>query len=104
MAWIGLDLGGTKIYGVLLHGDSLKEQAKTSTPRTGGPQAIVDSMAELVDQLGGVKHSEGIGIGAPGLIDRRSGVLRHAPNLAVWEDNFPLGPALAEAVGGKTPV
>ncbi|HMC04925.1 MAG TPA: ROK family protein [Actinomycetota bacterium] len=100
MSWIGLDLGGTKIFGVVLHGDEVTQQGKTKTPQEGGPQAIVDAMAALVDELGGIQHVEGIGIGAPGLIDRDAGVLRSAPNLVAWEDDFPLGPAVAKAVGG----
>src|SRR5436190_2698045 len=106
MAWIGLDLGGTKVFGVVLADGDIKEQAKTKTPQAGGPQAIVDAMASVVDELGGVKRVDGIGVGAPGLIDRRQGVLQHAPNLAAWEDNFPLGPALAKAVAadGDVPV
>ena len=106
MTWIGLDLGGTKVFGVVLDGDEVAHEAKSKTPQTGGPQAIVDSMAAVVDDLGGVRHADGIGIGAPGLIDRKNGVLKHAPNLAAWEDNFPLGPALAKAVDreGDVPV
>ena len=100
MAWIGLDLGGTKVFGVVLDGDDIKQEAKAKTPQSGGPQAVIDCMAGLVRELGGTKHVDAIGVGAPGLIDRKNGVLKHAPNLAAWEDDSSLGPALAEAVGG----
>jgi glucokinase len=102
--YLGLDLGGTKIYGVLLNGDDIKEQGKRKTPPDGGPQAVVQAMADLVDELGGAKHIKGIGIGAPGLIDRQRGILKRAPNLEGWENDFPLGPALAEALGADIPV
>src|SRR5947207_2560954 len=101
---IGLDLGGTKIYGVVLHGEDIQEERKRKTPAEGGPEAVVQTMADLVDDLGGVKHVKGIGIGAPGLIDRKAGILKRAPNLEGWENDFPLGPALAKALGADIPV
>ena len=104
MAYIGLDLGGTKVYGVVLDGDEIKDEAKRKTPPEGGPEAIVAAMADVVNDLGGVKRVRGIGIGAPGLIDRKAGVLMRAPNLKGWTDDFPLGPAVAKAVGGDLPV
>jgi glucokinase len=104
MSWIGLDLGGTKVFGVVVAGDEIEHQAKRKTPATGGAQAIVDCMAAVVEDLGGAHGVKGIGVGAPGTIDAASGVLRHAPNLAAWEDDFPLGPALAAAAGGHVDV
>jgi glucokinase len=103
MAWIGLDLGGTKVYGAVVDKGRIRAEAKRRTPLEGGPQAVIDCMAGVVKDLGGTKRVKGIGIGAPGLIDRKRGVLRHAPNLLAWLDDSPLGPPLRQAVGG-TPV
>src|SRR3954454_14930462 len=104
MAWIGLDLGGTKVYGGAVDKNKIRAKAKRPTPIDGGPAAIVECMAGVVSDLGGTKKIKGIGIGAPGLIDRKTGVLRHAPNLVTWLDESPLGPPLGEAVGGGVPV
>jgi len=104
MSWIGLDLGGTKVYGVLLAGDEVKAHVKRKTPPEGGSPAVVACMAGVVADLGGAKGVKGIGVGAPGLVDRQHGIVRRAPNLAGWEDDFPLGPALAQAVGTDVPV
>src|SRR3954469_4945004 len=100
MAWIGLDLGGTKVYGAVVDKGKIKAKAKRATPVDGGPDAIVACMAGVVSDLGGTKRMRGIGIGAPGLIDRKQGVLRHAPNLVGWLDESPLGAPLGKAVGG----
>jgi glucokinase len=99
-AAIGIDLGGTKIYGVRLKGTDVVAEAKGKTPVQGGPLAIVDAIAELVDELGGAKAApDGLGVGAPGVIDVETGVIRVAPNLPGWIEPFALGPALAEATG-----
>jgi glucokinase len=104
MAAIGIDLGGTKIFGVRMKGDEVASEGKGKTPVQGGPLAVVDAIAEVVKGLGGVKDDDVVGIGAPGVIDFERGIVRAAPNLPGWIEPFALGPALAEALGIKTVV
>src|SRR5947209_11461031 len=99
MAWIGLDLGGTKVYGVVVEHGVIKSEAKRKTPASGAPDAVVEAMVAVVDDLGGARKIKGIGVGAPGLIDHNAGVVKRAPNLAGWTDDFPLARALGEALG-----
>ena len=99
MAHIGIDLGGTKIYGVVLDQDQVVDEAKRKTPLRGGPLGVVDAIAELVDQLGGPGAVSGLGIGAPGAVSP-DGVVRKAPNLPGWDQPFALGEAVSEALGG----
>jgi glucokinase len=104
MTWIGIDLGGTKVYGLVVHGDKVKKDAKRKTPTEGGPDAVVDTIAAVIDDLGGTGGIKGVGIGAPGPVDHDNGVVRQAPNLAGWQDNdVPLGALVSKALGG-TPV
>ena len=100
MARIGIDLGGTKIYGVRLKGADLDvvAEAKGKTPTQGGPLGVVDAIAKVVRELG-LGGNDTIGIGAPGVIDVEDGVVRAAPNLPGWIEPFALGPALAETLG-----
>ncbi len=104
MAAIGIDLGGTKIFGVRLkeaRGDKAPEvvgESKTKTPVQGGPMGVVDAIAKVVAELG-PSSGDVIGVGAPGVIDVEKGVVRAAPNLPGWVDPFALGPALAETLG-----
>ena len=84
---IGIDLGGTKIYGVRLEDEVVEAEAKAKTPVQGGPLAVVDAIAEVVKQLGGDgKRKEPVGIGAPGVIDPANGVVRAAPERFARED------------------
>ena len=73
---IGIDLGGTKLLGVVVdEAGQVIAESLVATPC--GPAAIVDAVAGLVADLGG---AAAIGVGAPGLVER-DGVLRTAPNL-----------------------
>ena len=47
MSWIGIDLGGTKVYGVVHHGDKVKADAKRKTPLEGGPAAVVENCLDV---------------------------------------------------------
>jgi glucokinase len=99
MSWLGIDLGGTKIYGVLVKGAEVVAEAKRKTPTQGGPLAVVDAIAELIGELGGTDGVDGVGVGAPGVIDVATGTVQQAPNLPGWVEPFGLGPALSEALG-----
>ena len=80
---IGVDLGGTKCYGVIAdaEGTILTEQ-RLPTPR--GEDAIIDVITSVVSELrrweGGGDPVTTVGVGVPGLVDNE-GVLRFAPNL-----------------------
>ena len=96
----GIDLGGTKIQGVVLDtlGDdtTVTADSKMPTPVTGGAD-IAAAIAAIVQKMGldGVEH---IGIGAPGVIDRERGAVLAAPNLAI-SSSVPLTELVADAVG-----
>ena len=90
---VGIDLGGTKIFGTLANvgGDILTEQYMEWLG--GSAEDKFDTLVELVRQLLATPHPtgaklRGIAIGAPGLTYSQSGVVRWAPALN-WRD-FPL--------------
>jgi glucokinase len=83
----GLDLGGTKIQAVLLDGRrSVVAEAKHATPSDGGPEDVLDALAatlgEVCDAAGTrTRDLAGVGVGSPGAIDTRRGVVSDARNL-----------------------
>src|SRR4051794_780906 len=93
--WIGLDLGGAKVYGVVLSGDEVVGEAKQKTPAQGGVEGVVAGLAAVIEELGGTSGLAGIGVGAPGAVDHQVGTVRGAPNLPGFADEVPLGPLLA---------
>ena len=98
MSWVGIDLGGTKIYAVVFDGTDVLAEAKTKTPTQGGPLAVVDAMAAVVHELGPVEDLAGVGVGAPGVIDPIEGTVRQAPNLPGWMEPFGVAGALSSAL------
>jgi glucokinase len=100
VSWIGIDLGGTKIYAVIFDGTGVLAEAKRKTPTQGGPLAVVDAMAAVVHDLGPSSDLGGIGVGAPGVIDPEDGTVRQAPNLPGWMEPFGVADALSAALGG----
>ncbi|HZQ78332.1 MAG TPA: ROK family protein [Acidimicrobiia bacterium] len=99
MSWVGIDLGGTKIYAVVFDGTAVLAEAKAKTPTQGGPLAVVDAMAAVVRDLGPVDDLVGVGVGAPGVIDHEAGTVRQAPNLHGWMEPFAVAEALSAALG-----
>lgn len=100
MSWVGIDLGGTKIYAVVFDGDRVLAEAKAKTPTQGGPLAVVDAMAAVVRDLGPVDDLTGVGVGAPGVIDPVEGTVQQAPNLPGWMEPFDVAGALSAALDG----
>lgn len=100
-AYLGIDLGGTKVLAaVVSHKGQVKGLSKASTPSSEGPDAVIAQIAaaaeEAISQAGlALSDVGGIGIGAPGVVDSATGVVRFAPNLTGWEE-VPLGRQLSK--------
>lgn len=97
---IGIDLGGTKIHTALTtkEGVILKEAVLPTRAEEGEEKVlerILQSIEEVIEK-GAIRRAEllSIGIGAPGLIDQKKGVILTAANLPF--ENYPL----AEAIQG----
>lgn len=94
----GIDLGGTKIQGVVVdeHGTVVADVRRPS-PQDGGA-AIAEAIGDVVADMGG---ADAVGIGAPGVIDRERGLVLRAPNLAIGAD-LALADLVAAATGAAT--
>ena len=77
---IGIDLGGTKIEGIVLDADgNQRARRRVPTPRgdyAGTLQAIADLVAGLEAETGGGRASVGLGI--PGIVSPRTGLVKNA--------------------------
>jgi glucokinase len=101
---IGVDLGGTNVKTAMVSWDK-QVMAKDARPTNadGGPEAVMDAIESSVRDLladSDVSTDEvmAVGIGAPGPMDWRSGIVFSPPNLPGWE-NVPLGDLMQTRLG-----
>jgi glucokinase len=102
---VGVDLGGTNIVAGALAEDGSDVIALRSEPTRAdqGADAVIDRIVRMIDTViaetsahTGAKRDDmiGIGVGAPGPLDRERGIVVTTPNLG-WT-NFPLRDVIAE--------
>ena len=101
---VGLDVGGTKVRGVLLDGAGAV-RAGLRRPTRRGAAGVVEATAEVVELLCaevGVPPLDlaGVGVGVPGLVDPVSGAVSHAVNVGIPEGGVALAPMLSARLGG----
>src|SRR5204863_5882148 len=101
----GIDLGGTKVQAVVVSDRfAVRGEARRPTPTDGGPEEVVAEMAAAMREAATAAEIEisalaGVGVGSPGEIDAGAGTVAQAGNLPNWQEPFPLGPALEQALG-----
>ena len=104
----GIDLGGTKIEAIVVNDDDeLVGQSRQPTPTAGGPADVAAQMAEALKGAAAEAGAEtsalqGVGVGSPGDVDEKTGVVANARNLPGWHAPFELARTLSEQLG--TPV
>lgn len=100
---VGLDIGGTKVLGVLLDADgTVLRSARLPTVRGG--DGVVRSAADVVLRLAAdagvpLTSAGSVGVGVPGIVDPATGAVNHAVNLGI-RASFPLADRLSAALGG----
>ncbi len=99
---IGLDLGGTNLRAAAIdHDGHILDRRATATNPAAGREVMlghmVTSIAELRDSRGAAGLT-GIGIGVPGFILLKEGIIRNSNNLACLED-FPIRAEIERRLG-----
>ncbi|HYH92767.1 MAG TPA: ROK family protein [Candidatus Saccharimonadales bacterium] len=103
---LALDLGGTQIRAAVIQADGTR-LARTAipTPIADGPDAVV---AACLDALHSARSAVpasveaslwGVGVSAPGPIDRDRGVILEPPNMGPAFHDIPLGDLVAAGAG-----
>ena len=96
---VGLDIGGTKTEGVVVDGDgTVLASLVRATPY--GASAVVEASSAMVTELladsgVGLVPNRAVGVGIPGLVDVRSGTVKHAVNLGIDGEWLTLGEQLS---------
>jgi glucokinase len=95
---IGIDVGGTKIEGLLVdvnQDGAILDRRVVETPTTDADEITRTIVAVARDLMAG-REVGAVGLGAAGMVDLH-GVMRFAPNVA-WRE-FPLAERVERAVG-----
>lgn len=83
---IGIDLGGTYTKIALIgQGGRILERREFLTKAFKDKNALINAIAANINQLK-KKGVRGIGIGAPGLVDSKNGIVHYLTNIAGWKD------------------
>jgi glucokinase len=103
---IGIDIGGTNLVvgAVAEDGSALLAQSSIETRSEEGPDAVLTRLAELSRRVIAETRATdpageiiGVGVGAPGPLDTREGIIFLTPNLG-WV-NLPLRQRMADLLG-----
>lgn len=96
-AAIGLDVGGTKVAGLLVdeRGEVLA-RGSSETPANDA-EATMKTLLQVAEELRSSGQPAAIGIGAAGMVDFAAGTMRWAPNLA-WRE-VPIRDRVSEQFG-----
>jgi glucokinase len=105
--YLGIDLGGTNIKsGVVDDSGNPVSSASRPTEADRGPDLGLKNLADAANRA--VKASglgwdaiQAVGLGSPGTMDIKAGLLLDPPNLPGWT-NWPIRDRLSEALGKPT--
>jgi glucokinase len=97
---IGVDLGGTNLrIAAVDEQGTLVEKVTLGTKVSRGRDYVISEMCDAIqrmaDKYKGSAPMIGIGVGVPGIIDMRTGLVRGSPNLPDWVD-YPARAAIEE--------
>jgi predicted NBD/HSP70 family sugar kinase len=96
---IGIDLGGTKVHGVVLGDDgTIMEALRVATP-AGSYEETVAALVSLVKNLEGSRGDLKIGIGTPGIWQAARGSMKNCNS--TWLNGRPLLTDLVDQLGAR---
>jgi len=88
---IGVDLGGTQTRAAVVRDHEIVARISRPTPSLEGPESVIAGIVATIHTVMqmaeiGFKDVRGIGLGAPGPLNSRLGIVYEAPNLRGWKD------------------
>ena len=97
---VGVDLGGTQMRAAVLRGATLLSRVGLLTGENPTPERVMPRVFTMIEQAiseagATLEQIAGIGIGAPGPLNSRTGMVYSPPNLPGWE-NVPVGDIFRE--------
>ena len=94
---IGVDLGGTNIRAALVRGGTVLKHYACNVPTNEGIGAVLEAIVDSIERVR-VAEAKSIGVGVPGLVDQKRGVVYDIHNIAAW-GKVPLRDMLEQRFG-----
>lgn len=82
---LGIDIGATKIHIGVVQDETIIDEAILSTSSHASKEQILQEIIKAIDDVI-TPDVIGIGIGAPGLIDEKKGIVYDVQNIASWQE------------------
>lgn len=103
---IGVDLGGTNVKFALISGNRILKRTSIPTANFNSRKTLTSAISENIISLykkNGFKKEDviGIGIGVPGLVDARKGIVKFLTNIKGWR-RVPLKRIVEKRTGIRT--
>lgn len=100
---IGIDFGGTSIKSALVQGGSVVKRGTTiETQHHSGSESLLDAIVAVIAELrDGHEEVTAVGIGMPGIVDSKAGIVHGLTNVPGWEE-VPLRAIITERTGLHT--
>lgn len=92
---VGVDIGGTNISIGIVRDGQVIEKNRIATPALEAKQVVIDTVIQGIAELSGNYDIVGIGVGVPGLLDERAGIVYDLVNIPSW-DEVHLADAISE--------
>lgn len=96
---IGIDIGGTNLRGALVdrEGNILKRM-RILSEADQGIDKLIDNLVGFIKGISEGESMQDIGIGIPGIIDSKNGIITQAPNI-LNVDDYPIKAVLVDKLG-----
>src|SRR5690625_594450 len=83
---IGVDLGGTKIATVLMKSDgTMINSTRMDKDAHEGPDEVIERIVQSVRKVQQDYDIVGVGVGSPGPLDSKKGIVFNSPNHPGWK-------------------
>lgn len=103
---VGVDLGGTNIkVGIVSESGKIISKTSVKTEAMLGPKVVIKNIKKGINEVlrNNKRKISGIGIGAPGIVTTKKGIVQNPPNLPGW-DQIELGAIIKKEFGIKVNV
>ena len=85
MAIIGIDLGGTNVRVGLVEENRLIKVESKPINNKGTKEEVIDDIFNLINKFE-IDKIEGIGVGVPGVVDLKNGIVYEVQNIPSWQE------------------